>query len=63
MPKFSAYMRGEKGVKGDVGQASVIDGIVDINELPPYNTLDSFKNYAYYVKKDDGIHLYFFFLF
>ena len=29
MPKFSAYMRGEEGPQGDVGQAALIDGIVD----------------------------------
>ena len=56
MSKFSAYMRGERGSIGESGQASILDGIAyDINELP---TPASDKNYVYYVKQEDGIHLY-----
>ena len=56
MPKFSAYMRGEKGIQGDSGQASLLDGIVSsTNELPIVNQQ---KNYVYYVTLNDGVHLY-----
>ena len=59
MPKFSAYMRGEKGIQGETGQASLLDGIVDgVHNLPDESTLQSNKNYVYYVKENDGIHLY-----
>lgn len=59
MPKFSAYMRGEKGIQGDTGQASLLDGIVDgYNNLPDKVNLTEDKNYVYYVKENDGIYLY-----
>ena len=59
MPKFSAYMRGEKGAQGETGQASLLDGYISITEeLPQIQTLDPNKNYVYYVQKEDGIHLF-----
>ena len=59
MPKFSAYMRGEKGIQGETGQASLLDGIVDgYNNLPNKAGLAEDRNYVYYVKENDGIHLY-----
>ena len=59
MPKFSAYMRGEKGIQGETGQASLLDGIVEgYNNLPDKANLTEDKNYVYYVKENDGIYLY-----
>ena len=59
MPKFSAYMRGEKGNTGETGQASLLDGVVNsFNELPNIASLSQDRNYVYYVKEEDGIHLY-----
>ena len=44
MPKFSAYMRGEEGPQGDVGQAVLLNGIVSSSsELPP-NTQNQKNN-------------------
>lgn len=59
MPKFSAYMRGQRGAVGPSGQASLYDGIVDTpNDLPSPSDLDlsSDKNYAYYVLDGDDEH-------
>lgn len=58
MPKFSAYMRGEEGPQGDVGQAVLLNGIVSSSsELPP-NTQNQ-KNLVYYVgDEQEGYHLY-----
>ena len=58
MPKFSAYMRGEEGPKGDIGQAALINGIIDetIGERLPIPSQQ--ENLAYYVKKNDGLYLY-----
>lgn len=48
MPKFSAYMRGEEGPQGNIGQAVLLDGYVSSSsELPP--NLDNQKNLVYYV--------------
>lgn len=61
MPKFSAYMRGQKGATGPSGQASLYDGIVDTpNDLPNRLKLPNDKNYAYYVEDggDGTPHLY-----
>jgi len=61
MPKFSAYMRGQKGATGPSGQASLYDGIVDTpNDLPNRLNLPNDKNYAYYVEDggDGTPHLY-----
>jgi len=61
MPKFSAYMRGQRGAIGPSGQASLYDGIVDTpNDLPSRLNLPSDKNYAYYVEDggDGTPHLY-----
>ena len=58
MPKFSAYMRGEKGPQGEVGQSVLLNGIVSSSsELPP-NT-ENQKNLIYYVgNNEDGYNLY-----
>lgn len=58
MPKFSAYMRGEEGPQGNVGQAVLLNGIVSSSsELPP-NT-ENQKNLVYYVgNNEEDYHLY-----
>jgi len=57
MPKFSAYMRGEEGPQGQIGQASLLDGIVSSTTELPSNYSNQ-KNLTYYVQQEDGPHLY-----
>lgn len=53
MPKFSAYMRGEEGPQGNVGQAALLNGYVSSSsELPP--NLENQKNLVYYVGNDEN---------
>lgn len=57
MPKFSAYMRGAQGSRGEIGQAALWDGIVSSSNQLPVITTDN-KNLAYFVQEENGLNLY-----